>query len=57
MNSMKKQKDMTLEESLRSEGVQYATGENQKAITNNSRKNKAPGPKPKQNSVVDVSGG
>ena len=58
MNSMKRQKDTTPEDKpLRSEDVQYATGENQKAITNSSRKNKAPGPKPKQNSVVDVSGG
>ena len=47
----------TRRESPRSEGVQYATGEKQKAITNSSRKNKAPGPKPKQHSVVDVSGG
>ena len=33
MNSMKRQKDMTLEDELpRSEGVQYATVEEQKAI-------------------------
>ena len=35
MNSMKRQKDVTLEdESPRSEGVQYATGEEWSAITN-----------------------
>ena len=40
MNSMKMQKDMTPEdEPPRSEGVQYATGEEQRAITNSSRKN------------------
>ena len=33
MNSMKRQKDMTLEDELpRSEGVQYATGEERRAI-------------------------
>ena len=37
---MKKQKDMTLEdEPPRLKGVQYATGEEQRAITNNFRKN------------------
>ena len=41
----------------RSEGVQYATGEEQRAITNNSRKNEVAGPKQKWHSVVDVSGG
>ena len=46
---MKKQKDVTLEdEPLRSEGVQYATGEERRAITNSSRKNEAAGPKQKQ---------
>ena len=40
MNSMKRQKDMTLEdEPTRSEGVQRAAGEEQRAITNSSRKN------------------
>ena len=40
MNIMKRQKDMTPQnETPRSEGVQYATGEEQKAITSNSRKN------------------
>ena len=38
------------------EVVQYATGEEWKAITN-SPKNEAAGPKQKQHSVVDVSGG
>ena len=58
MDSMKRQKDMTLEdESPRSEGVQYATGEKWRAITNSSRKNGATGPKQEQCSVVDVSGG
>ena len=58
MNSMKRQKDMTLEDGPpRLEGLQYATGEEQKAITNSSRKNEVAGPKWKQCSVVDVSGG
>ena len=42
------------EESPRSEGIQYATGEEWRAITNSSRKNEAAGPKWKQCSVVDV---
>ena len=37
-----------------SEGVQYATGEEQRAITNSSRKNEVDRPRC---SVVDVSGG
>ena len=41
----------------RSEGVQYVTGDEQKAITNSSRKNEAAGPKWKQCLAVDVSGG
>ena len=47
MDSMKMQKDITSEEepSLRLEGIQYATGEEQRAITNSSRKNEAAGPK------------
>ena len=58
VESMKRQKDMTPEdESPRSEGVQYATGEKWRAITNSSRKNGATGPKQEQCSVVDVSGG
>ena len=48
MNSMKRQKDMTPEdEPLRLEGVQYATGEERKAITNSSRRNETSGPKQK----------
>ena len=47
---------MTLKDDpSRSEGIQYATGEEQTAITNTSRKNEAAGPKWKQHSVVDVS--
>ena len=49
MDSMKRQKDMVPEdEPHRSEGVQYATGEERRAITNSSRKNEAAGPKQKQ---------
>ena len=45
---MKRQKDMTPEvESPRLEGVQYATGEEQRAITNTSSKNEAAGQKQK----------
>ena len=41
---MKRQKDMTTEdEPHRSEGIQYVTGEEQRAITNSSRKNEAAG--------------
>ena len=58
MNSMKRQIDMMLEdEPSRSEGVQYATGEEWTAITNSSRKNDVAGPKENRCSVVDVSGG
>ena len=40
MNGMKRQKDMTLEDELpRLAGVQYATEDEQRAITNSSRKN------------------
>ena len=39
------------------EGVQYATGKEQRIITNSSRKNGAAGPKQKQHSVVDMSDG
>ena len=38
------------------EGVQYA-GEEQRAITNSSRKNQVTGPKQKWRSAVEVSGG
>ena len=37
-------------------GVQYATGEEQRVITDSSGKNEAAGPKQKWHSVVDVSG-
>ena len=54
MNSMKRQKDMTLEDaSPRLVGVQYATGEEWR---NSSRKNEEAGPQWKQCSVVDVTG-
>ena len=36
--------------------VSNVTGEEQRKITNSSRKNEASGPKRKQHSVVDVSG-
>ena len=49
---------MTLvNEPLRWEGVQYATGEKQRAITNSSRKNEEAGPKRKRRSAVDMSSG
>ena len=52
MNSMKRQKDMTLKDELpRSVSVQYATGEEQR---NCSRRNEEMGPKQKQCPVVDV---
>ena len=58
MGNRKRLKDMTLEdEPPRSESVHYATGQEQRAITNDSRKNEEAGPKPKRHSVVDVSGG
>ena len=58
MNGMKRQKDKTPEDKpLRLEGVQYATGEEQRAITNSSRKNEATRPKRKPRSVADMSGG
>ena len=58
MNAMKRQIDMILEDEPSTlEGVQYATGEEWRAITNSSRNNEAAGPKKKQCSVVDVSGG
>ena len=54
MNSMKRQKDMTLkDELLRSVGAQYATGDQWR---NNSRKNEEMEPKKKQYPVVDVTG-
>ena len=46
MSSMKRQKDMTLEDKPpRSEGVQFSTGEEQRVITNSCRKNEVAGPK------------
>ena len=54
MNSMKRQKDMTLKDKLvRSVGVKYATGEEWR---NNSRKNEEMDPKWKQSPVVDMTG-
>ena len=51
MNSMKKQKDRTLQDELpRSVGTQYATGEEWR---NNSRMNEETEPKQKQHPVVD----
>ena len=41
----------------RLEGVRCATREEQRAVTNSSRKNKAAGPTQKKHSFVDVSGG
>ena len=53
MNSMKKQKDMTLKDGVpRSVGAQYATGEQWR---NNSRENEEMEPKQKQHPVVNVS--
>ena len=52
MNSMKRQKDMTLKDELpRLVGAQYATGEEWR---NNSRKNEETEPKQKQCPAVDV---
>ena len=54
MNSMKRQKDMTLKDELpRSVGAQYAAGEEWR---NNSKKNEETKPKQKQHPVVDVTG-
>ena len=54
MNSMKRQKDMTLKEELsRSVGPQYATGEEWR---NKSRKDKETEPKQKEHPIVDVTG-
>ena len=54
VNSMKRQKDMTLKDKLpRSVGAQYATGDQWR---NNSRKNEEMEPKWKQHPVVDVTG-
>ena len=54
MNSMKRQKDMTLKDELpKFVDAQYTTGEQWR---NNSRKNEAMEPKQKQYPVVDVTG-
>ena len=54
MNSLKRQKDLTLKDELpRSVGAQYATGDQWR---NNSRKNEEMEPKQKQHSPVDVTG-
>ena len=55
MNSMKRQKDLTLKDKApRSVGVQYATGKQQR---NSSRRNEEAETKQKHHPVVDVSGG
>ena len=55
MNSMKRQKGMTLKDELpRSVGAQYATGEEQR---NNSKRNEEAEPKQKWCPVVDDPGG
>ena len=54
MNSIKRQKDMTLEDELpRSVGAQYATEEERR---NNSRRNEETEPKRKQCPVVEATG-
>ena len=54
MNSMKRQKDMTLKDELpRLIGAQYATGDQ---WVNNSRKEEEMEPKQQQHPVVDVTG-
>ena len=54
MNTMKRQKDMTLKDELpRSVGAQHATGEKWR---NNSRKKEEIEPKQKQWAVVDITG-
>ena len=54
MNSMKRQKDMTLKDEFpRSAGAQTATGDHWR---NNSSKNEETEPKQKQHPVVDVTG-
>ena len=55
MDSIKRQKDMTPEdESPRSEGVQYATGEGQRVITKSFKNELA---KVETQLAMDVSGG
>ena len=54
MNSMKRQRSMTLKDELsRSVDAQYATGDEWR---NNSRKNEETEPKQKQHPVADVTG-
>ena len=54
MNSMKRQKDKTLNDELpRSVGAQYATGEEWR---NNSRQNEETEPKCKKSPVADMTG-
>ena len=54
MNSMKRQKDMTLKDELpRLVGAQYAMGDQWR---NNSRKNEETEPNQKQQPVVNVTG-
>ena len=54
MNSMKRQKHMTLKDELpKSVGAQYATGDQWR---NNSSENEETEPKQKQHPVVDVAG-
>ena len=54
MNSMKRQKHMTLKDEPPMSGVQYATGEDWR---NSSRKNEEAEPKQKQYPAVDGTGG
>ena len=55
VNSMKRQKDMTpKDKSLMLEGFQHDTREEQRAITNSSRKNEETELKQKQHPAVDM---
>ena len=54
MNSVKRQKDKTLKDELRSVSAGHATGEEWR---NSSRRNEETEPKQKQHPVMDVSGG
>ena len=52
---MKRQKDVIADDKApREKDVQYATGEEQRAITNSSRSNEMAAPKWKRHSVSDV---
>ena len=58
MDSMKRQKNMTLKDELpRLEGIQYGTEEKQRTITNSSSKDEVAGPKWEWCSTVDMSSG